>query len=731
MGKIRTKLGAFGKSAGKALGGANKAVDSITGRFQKLGDSIGIGAAVSVAGLGYAIQDVMGLGAQFERTLVTAGTAYETPVKRGTAAFKELTEAARAAGRTTEFSATASTQALLSFATAGFTARQSIAALPAVMNFATAAGLELSQATDIASDTLGQFNLRSTDAAKNAANMGRIMDVMARAAADSTTNVAELFDGMKVGAAVASSAGASVEEFTALLGVLANAGVKGSEAGTAIRNSFAALNAPSTAAKKTLEGLGVQIARSSDGSLDMTATIGRLTKATGKLTKSQKAQALTTIFGRDTVGPFLTLMNAGEEAIAKFTAGLEGAGGTTKAMAESIRSDTLGQMQRFSNIIEDLKLGVFAAISEDVLKVADGVGKWVSANQDLIKTKLGEFLTLVKDALPKIVEWLPTVAKGMAAFVALAVGVKILNTAVLAYESAAKLATGVTWAWGVALKASKAAVKATWIQTVGLKIALLASRAATVATTAATWLYNAALKAGQLGMTRFTVAQVAGKVAQLASQAATVLATAAQTAYAAVVSTTSLAMNRFTVAEVASKLAQLASRAATLLATAAQTAYAAVVAVTSGALGAFSAATLASVTAIGAQAAALAPLLITIGAATAAVMALVAAWNQYNALDKQLEGSGGISGTVSKMIEMGTFDPFKAHDAVLNEKARQKQTEPQVISPQARAAAETAEANAQASVDGQITVEAAPGTKATVRAKPRSVPLTLQPSGAF
>jgi hypothetical protein len=150
------------------------------------------------------------------------------------------------------------------------------------------------------------------------------------------------------------------------------------------------------------------------------------------------------------------------------------------------------------------------------------------------------------------------------------------------------------------------------------------------------------------------------------------------------------------------------------------------------------------VPAIAAQATALAPMLIALGAAAAAVMALVAAWNQFNALDKDLEGSGGVSGTVGKMWEMGTIDPFKAHDAVMNEKATADRTEAdlrdrdrdslQFISPQERAAAANTEAAAAGpgtTVDGTITVEAKPNTKASVKAKPRKVPIVLKPSGAF
>jgi TP901 family phage tail tape measure protein len=637
LAKIRTKLGAFGKGAAGAMRSANAAVDKGLAGIGKFSNVLGIGAVASLAGVAFELKNVMTNGAAFEKTLVRAGSAFDVPVRKGTAGFQALSDAARNVGRTTEFSAQQAAEGLNSLATAGFSAKQSIAALPKIIDFASAGSLELGMAADIASDTLGAFGLRSADAAKNALNMGRAMDVMVRAAADSTTNVTELFEGIKMGGALAATSGVQIEEFTGLLGVLANAGLKGSEAGTAIRNSILRLTNATPEATKTMKRLGIQVARSKDGSIDMTATIGRFATATKGLTKAQKSQAIANVFGAYTVGPFLNLMNAGEDTIRNFTKNLQGATGTTKTMAETMRESTTAKIAKFFNVIEDVRLGVFEAISPVVMKIADSVSTWVTANQGLINTKATEWCTTLKDILPNIWIWTVRLGKAFAVFAVAAAAVKLVNLAVLAYEAATKLAAAVTWAWNLAMKAGSAA---------------------------------------------------------------TALATAAQ-----------------------------------WLGTAAQTAYAAVLSVSSGALGAFRIAALASVPAIGAQLAAMAPLLLTVGAAAAAVAALVAVWQQYNALDKSLEGSGGISGTIGKMIDMGTLDPFKAHDAAMNDKARadrDAREAPQVVTPGARAASEAqTAAGASGTVDGKIIVEAKPGTKAQVKAKPRTAALVLGPSGAF
>jgi TP901 family phage tail tape measure protein len=704
VGKIRGKLTGLGTAGGKALRSLDGAVNKSFGAVSKLSGALGIASVVSLGAFAYEMQNVMEHGAELEKTLIRTGSAFEKPVRVGTKGFEKLNEAARNVGATTEFSAQQGAESLNSLATAGYTLEQSIAALPKVIDFASAATLELGAASDITSDTLGAFNLRTADATKNAAAMGRVMDALTRTAADSTTNVTELFEGIRAGGAFAATAGASLEQFAALQGVLANKGFKGAEAGTAIRNSYLHLTKQTKEARDMQASLGVVTAKNKDGSIDLMTTVGRFTKATAKLTRAKKAEAIATIFGAYTVGPFLALMDAGEGTIRKFADNLEHATGVTQEMAGAMREGKAAKIARFFNILENVRLTVFEAIAPAVLQVADGVGKWVTANEKLIGTKAAEWATTLKDNLPEIWTWTVRIAKGFAGFAAAALAIKTLTLAVEGYEAVTKIAGGVAWLW------------------------------------------KAAVDAGTFAAIRQTVATGALKVAQLASRAATLIMTAAQLAYTGQLNLSTLASVRFKIAEMAARVVQLASRAATVVATVAQGAYTIALATTTGGLAGFKAATLATVPAIGAQVVALAPLLITLGAVAAAVAGVVLAYKQLTALSDELAGSGGIFGTIGKMWEMGTFDPFEAHDAVMNEKAREERDErdrrgerelerTQMISPQARAAAANVDAAAAAggtaTVGGTITVEAKPGTKATAKTRPKSPPIVVKPSGAF
>jgi TP901 family phage tail tape measure protein len=689
----------------KGLGKLNKLVDRGTSAVGALSGALGVAGAVSLAGFGLELQNVMQKGAEFEKTLIRTGSAFETPIRVGTAGFAKLTEAARLIGTTTEFSAQQGAEGLNSLATAGYTVEQSIAALPKIVDFASASTLELGQASDIASDALGAFSLRSADAGKNAANMGRVMDSLTRAAADSTTNVAELFEGIKMGGSYASTSGQKLEQFVAMQGVLANKGIKGAEAGTAIRNSFLHLTKPTKEATDKMAALGIRIAKTKDGSIDMVGTIANFEKGTKKLTRAQKANAITTVFGAYTSGAFMSLLDAGAGTIKKFQKNLEGATGVTEEMAEKMRGSTSAKIARFFNIIDDIRLTVFDAIAPTVLEIAGAMSTWITANKDLIGTKAKEWAVELKDNLPTIWLWVVRVAKAVAGFAAAAVAVKTVTLAIEAYSVATSIASGIAW------------------------------------------LYNAAVVAMGGSSTIASAATFGLKLAQMASSVATGIATAAQWAYTGQINLATLAAGRQKIAEIASKVALWASTAATWLAQAASLAYSLAVGIATGGLGAFRVAALASGTAMGAQVAAMAPLLITLAAAAAAVGALVWAWKEYNGLDKDLAGSGGVSGTVGKMIEMGTWDPFKAHDAAQNEKARGKRNEQdnrdrdrekqdrlQLVPPHERAAAAAAEATAAGAggtVDGRIVVEQKPGTKATIKAKPKSMPLVLAPTGGL
>jgi TP901 family phage tail tape measure protein len=705
LAKIRGKFDAFGKGATKALQGANRAVDKGLAGIGKFSNVLGIGAVASVAGIGFELKNIITLGAAFESTLIRAGSAFDTPIKKGTAGFKELTDAARLVGRTTEFSAQQAAEGINSLATAGFTAKQSISALPKIIDFASAGGLELGIAADIASNTLGAFGLRSADAGKNALNMGRAMDVMVRAAADSTTNVTEIFEAMKMGGSSAASAGASIEEFTGMAGVLAAAGKKGSDAGTAIRNSFMHLTNATPEAIKMMKHLGVTIAKTKDGSLDMTTTIGRFAKATKNLTGIQKSAAIGNIFGAYTQGAFLDLMNAGEGTIRKYTASLQNAAGTTKTMAETMREGTQAKIQKFFNILEDVRLGVFEAISGTVLEIADSIGKWVTANQELINTKAAEWSVKLKDALPDIYKYTVLIAKALAGFLILA---GIVKTVTLLVTVIGWLSTAFAWLEFTAL------LLGTSIAAVALPVILVG--AAIAGLVALAWAYWPEITGFFTSVKDWAVA------------AFDTMWSGIKSGFAAA-KTFLTASFEFVVGLLTLVFAPGVAAAKWFV----------------GVVGGLLESTVAWIkeawVPIGAFFSGVWDEIVT--AATSFYDALVGVFEPLGAwfssvwtnisdsfmriVGPIIDTAKGIIDTIRTVgrISLGTADEEGGAVGGVKEA-------PPIVGPHARAAQDVVEGNAaNATVDGKIVVEATKGTKATVKAQPKKIPIRVQHSGAF
>lgn len=706
--KIQGQLSRLGKVGGKGLAALDKGVNKGLGALGKLSSAAGIAGVVSLGALAFEMRNVMEHGAELEKTLVRTGSAFEVPARIGSKAFEKLNAAALNVGMTTEFSAQQGAESLNSLATAGYTLEQSIAALPKVLDFASAASLELGQASDITSDTLGAFSLRSADAAKNAANMGRVMDALTRTAADSTTNVSELFEGIRAGGAFAATAGASLEDFAAIQGVLANKGFKGAEAGTAIRNAYLHLTKQTKESRDMMASLGVKIAKTKTGSIDMITTIGRFTKATSKLTGVKKSEAIATVFGAFTVGQFLSLMDAGEGTIRKFKSNIEGATGVTQEMAETMRQSTAAKIARFFNIVEGVRLTVFAAIAPTVLEIADSIGKWVTANQQLIGTKAAEWAGKLKDALPEIAIWTERIAKAVAGFLVVAAIVKVVTAIVTV---AGWLSTAFAWLEFTAL------LLGTTISAVALPVLLIgAAIAAVVAIAYKYW------------------PEISGFFTKLKDWA--IVAVGAMWAW---------------IVTAFGKAKDFIVASFEFLIGLASVVFAPHIAVAKWFIATIGAIFTAAAAWIGGIWESISPRLAAVWSAvvanfTGARDLILSAWAQVGGFFSRLwQGISDaftrfvspIIGAATEIINtirtvgrmtLGTAD--SEGGAVPTVRPGEG---PQVISPQARAAAATAEATgANLKVDGTITVKPDPGTKASVsKAKPNRLPLIVKPSGAL
>lgn len=391
MGKSVDKFG------NKAQSSFRKA-DRSSNKFAKSLKRGLLGAAAAVVGIsaiGMAFTSVINSGVQFEQTIVNASAKFGDTARRGTKNFKALEQAARKAGATTEFAATEAAAGLDFLALAGFNVEQSIAALPGTINLATASGLDLARATDIATDTLGAFNLQTKDTIQLQKNLTRVNDVLAKATTSSNTNMEQLFDVFTEAGPVATSLGASIETVAAMAGRLADAGIKSSQAGTTLKNVFVRLAAATPQAQKQLDKLGVSVSDQKGNFRDVFDILDDLNGSLSKLGEVERAAVLNDIFGRIPIAGVNILLKTGSANLRDFRKQLEAAGGASKAMADTMRATTGVQLKIFMSTLESLKLNIFAAMSdsfgvviEDFTDLVRIAAIWVALHKGEIATVL-------------------------------------------------------------------------------------------------------------------------------------------------------------------------------------------------------------------------------------------------------------------------------------------------------------------------------------------------------
>ncbi len=315
---------------------------------QRLGRSSDVMAA-GFRGMARAAGSLAGaIAAAFSfRAVVSTLSEFETAMSRVAAVsgatgmqLQQLRETAMELGRTTEFSAGQAADALGFLSMAGFEASESMAAIPAVLDLATASGMDLASTADIASNVLSGFGIAATEA-------GRAADVLAEAASATNTNVSQLGQAMSTAAPIAASLGISMEETAAAIGVMSDAGIQGERAGTALRGVFASLAGPTTQARDALAQYGLTAADVNPETNDL-ADVLDLLRERGLST----ADAMT-IFGREAASGALVMIDTAER-VRDLTTQFEGATGAATQMAGVMRDNLGGDLAGLRSALEGL-----------------------------------------------------------------------------------------------------------------------------------------------------------------------------------------------------------------------------------------------------------------------------------------------------------------------------------------------------------------------------------------
>ena len=262
-----------------------------------------------------------------------------------------LAEKARYMGATTAFTAAEAGQALEYMAMAGWKTGDMLGGLEGVMNLTAASGESLGATADIVTDALTAFGLAAADSA-------RFADVLAAASSNSNTNVAMMGETFKYAAPVAGALGYSIEDVALAIGLMANAGIKGSQAGTALRGTLTNLAKPSDDVLWYMEELGVSMTDSAGQTRSLSELMDVLRDRFSALTEAQQAEYAAGIAGKEAMSGLLAIVNASEADYQKLTEAITASSGAAREMSE-IRLDNLqGQMTLLSSAADGLKLAV-------------------------------------------------------------------------------------------------------------------------------------------------------------------------------------------------------------------------------------------------------------------------------------------------------------------------------------------------------------------------------------
>lgn len=333
--KIGADVSAFERNMSRTQGH----LQDTFGRMSSVGRTMT--AAITTPLVGAGVAAVM-TGAKFDTSMskvaaVTGATGKD---------FKILRDKAKEMGRTTQFSASESAEAMSYLGMAGFDTKQIMTSVGDVMNLAAAGQIDLARAADISSNVLTGFGLKAED-------MGRVSDVMAKGAASANTNIEQLGYAMSYAAPIASSMGWSLEESTAAIGMFSNAGIQGEKAGTALRGIIASLSNPTGQTAEKLKQLGLS---AEDVNPKTNSLADILKKLEGAGMDSSEAMELVGV----EAGPALAaLMKQGTGELEKFTTKLENSKGAGKKMAKTMQDNVGGSFKGLMSAVEAVALSFY------------------------------------------------------------------------------------------------------------------------------------------------------------------------------------------------------------------------------------------------------------------------------------------------------------------------------------------------------------------------------------
>lgn len=275
-----------------------------------------------------------------------------------------LSDKAKEMGAKTKFSATESAEAFKYMAMAGWDTEKMLNGIEGIMNLAAASGENLGSVSDIVTDALTGFGLAAEDSAHFA-------DILATASSSANTNVSMLGESFKYAAPVAGAMGYSAEDTAVALGLMANSGIKASQAGTSLRTALTNMANPTDKMANAMSDLGIEITNS-DGSMKSLDEVMRILRSSfSELSEAQQVQAASSIFGKNAMAGMLAIINASDEDFNKLTNDINNCDGSAQNMADTMNDSLSGAITLMKSALEGVSITIGSKLAPYIRQAAE------------------------------------------------------------------------------------------------------------------------------------------------------------------------------------------------------------------------------------------------------------------------------------------------------------------------------------------------------------------------
>lgn len=323
-------------------------IDEVGQKMESVGNSIA-GAGKSMMPLTLAIGGV-GTAAVKTAADFDAGMSQVAAISGATGDDLEaLRDKAREMGSKTKFSASEAASAMEYMAMAGWKTGDMLGGIEGIMNLAAASGEDLATTSDIVTDALTAFGLSAEDS-------GHFADILAAASSNANTNVSMMGETFKYCAPIAGALGFSAEDTAEAIGLMANAGIKSTQAGTALRTIMNNLTGEVKISGKAIGDVTIATTNADGSMRDLSDILADCRTAFSGLSESEKAQAAETLVGKNAMSGFLALMNAAPEDIDKLSNAIDNCDGTAESMAATMQDNLAGQLTILKSQLDELAI---------------------------------------------------------------------------------------------------------------------------------------------------------------------------------------------------------------------------------------------------------------------------------------------------------------------------------------------------------------------------------------